>query len=160
MAVLREIATAPNQGDLNKAWKRYRDHQAKNVMWLAGPLRLQGAKSLRDFGKIHDPSSDHPAILDAIKQLGLYTDFNTKRIWKEPDEIIDEKVSKAVIAIAGYCCPKKEVSTREVELWIRHVGGRYTSQSLVAYFTAMKDEGLIKGAALKNLKAVVLGDEE
>jgi AbiV family abortive infection protein len=147
LSLLRLLATASGEQGLKKAWQSYRDHQAKNVAWIIGELARTGARALDDLHTIFDPISDHPAILDAIKQLGLYTDcYGDKKHWSEPFEVVDEELADSMVFVARALCPKGDVSAREMELWVQHVG-HYdgTAQMrprLLKFHEAMKQEGL------------------
>jgi AbiV family abortive infection protein len=146
-SLLRLVATAENERELNNAWKLYRNHQAKNATWIFPNLVNSGARALSDFGEITDPNSDHPAVLDSIKQLGFYTDCYAKGHWSEPNEVINEKLTDSIITVAEILCPKRETPVREVELWIRHVGHSQTKDGLMAWRVAMKAEGLVEDSS-------------
>jgi regulator of protease activity HflC (stomatin/prohibitin superfamily) len=47
-----------------------------------------------------DPESDHPAVLDVIKQLGYYTDCYGKANWSEPFEVVEEMLAKQIMLTA------------------------------------------------------------
>ncbi len=147
MSILRGMATAPNDEILEQCWKDYRSHTAKNSAWIIGDLAAKGARTLHDLAPIFNRDSDHPEVLDTLKQLGFYTDrFGTKK-WSAPSEIIDEKVAKMLVLIAGFFCQKeRETTAREIELWIEHVGPHWGTKAMargvVDFYEAMKSKGL------------------
>ena len=51
---------------------------------------------LDDFRSIFDDASDHPFLLDQLKQLGFYTDCLGQAHWAIPANSIDEKLAKDV----------------------------------------------------------------
>jgi len=139
---LRLIATAKSKKTLKDAWRRYRDHQSKNAQWIVLQLVANGARTLWDLSKVFDSSSDHPAVIDAIKQLGFYTDCFKRGRWSEPPNVIDEGLTKSIIKTAEILCIKDAATTRSVELWIQHVGKSFSTDELIAYFAAMEAAGL------------------
>ena len=157
MPLLRLIATARNQTELKKAWHGYRSHQTKNTMWIVGKLVADGARTLTEFGGLFDPESDHPALLDALKQLGFYTDCYKEGFWSEPVEIIGETLTETILSIAKILCRGQEISIREVELWVRHVGNNQTPSALIAFFAAMEEEGFAD-KRIDDIRKFVLGE--
>jgi len=146
IAILRGMAIASDEATLKSLWKDYRSHTAKNNAWIIMELVGKGARSLNDFRPIYDPNSDHPAVLDAVKQIGFYTDCLGKAHWSEPPEVIDEQLARMLVTIAGILTAKKDTSTREIELWIQHVGphrgGPAMSCGVASFYEAMRAEGL------------------
>lgn len=48
--------------------------QGKKYFWIIFDLAADGARSAADFKPIFDKDSDHPDILDTLKQIAFYTD--------------------------------------------------------------------------------------
>lgn len=146
LCILRSIATAQVEKELRRMWKDYRDHQMKNVMWIITELAGKGARTLDDLKPIFDRESEHPAILDTVKQIGFYTDCNGQGHWSEPDSVVDEGLAQKMLAIAEILTPKHETTEREVELWITHVGPHWGTPEMkkgaVEFYKAMLREGL------------------
>jgi AbiV family abortive infection protein len=146
LSQLRGIAIAPDERVLKDAWKAHRDHQAKNAHWILVELVAKGARSLDDLRSIFDKDSDHPAVLDSVKQIAFYTDCCSNAHWSELNEVIDEQLAKMIITIAGVLCPKHQTTTREIELWIEHVGGVWGTPEMftaaVEFHRAMERENL------------------
>lgn len=162
VSIFRELATVGDDKQLKETWRRYRNHRAKNVMWIIGELAKDGARTLEDMRPIQDDSSDHPEVLDAIKQLGFYTDCYKHGLWSEPLEVIDEALARSMVSIAGVLCKEKqEISQREIELWIQHVGPYIRTPlaalKVVEFHKAMLEEGLTE-KPLEEMRKFVLGE--
>lgn len=148
-SILRELSLAANQEDLKKAWKRYRSHRSKNVHWILPHLAASGASSLEELRQIVDPKSDHPTLLDRIKQIGFYTDCLGKAHWSVPGEIIDGDLAIQLVSIAELLSASKTFTETEIDLWKRHIGPvwrgdmRWMKQALVNWGKEMAEEGLL-----------------
>ena len=81
VSILRQMVTAEDEKRHQQLWKAYRSHNKKNILWLFGELVQQGARSLDEFRLLVDLDSDHPDILDQLKQLCAYTDCFTEGKW-------------------------------------------------------------------------------
>lgn len=91
-------------------------------MWQLPQLVAEGARKLDDFGPLFNETSDHPYILDEVKQIGFYTDCLGKAHWSIPGEIIDEELARTIVFIANVFMRDKKVESEEIELWIKHLG--------------------------------------
>lgn len=162
LPLLRTLSTASTEADLKRSWRAYRDHRAKNAAWIVVDLVREGARSLTDLSPIFDPDSDHTDTLDAVKQVCLYTDCCGERHWSEPSAVIDEGLAASIVKTAEALCPKKDVSVREIELWVREVGPfeslKQARLKLVRFYEAMDKEGLARGT-LDGWKDFVLEPE-
>ncbi len=73
--ILRRMSTETTPEAHKALWKEYRSHTKKNLMWtLLSCVRRDGATKLQDFAPLFDESSDHPFLLDQLKQLAFYSD--------------------------------------------------------------------------------------
>ncbi|HEX2521773.1 MAG TPA: AbiV family abortive infection protein, partial [Terriglobia bacterium] len=99
-AVLRGMSVAKTEEDVRKAWKEFRSHTRKNLLWILNDIVRSGARKLEDFGRMFDPESDHPYVLDQIKQLAFYTDCVGKGKWAEPSNVIKEQHARSFVEIA------------------------------------------------------------
>jgi AbiV family abortive infection protein len=148
VTILRELAVARSEAERNESWRDYRSHTRKNIGWIAPELIAGGAEKLEDFRPIVDEKSDHPQVLDQIKQLGFYTDCLGKAHWSKPVEVVDEKLARALVAVCRIKAKESRHSEKEVELWIKHVGPvwkkdmAWMKQALVNWYAAMQAEGL------------------
>jgi AbiV family abortive infection protein len=70
VSILRSLAVARTENERAEAWKDYRSRTKKNVSWLLPQLALKGARKLEEFSSLFDERSDHPFVLDKVKQLG------------------------------------------------------------------------------------------
>jgi AbiV family abortive infection protein len=148
-SILRELAVARNEQDVKEAWRDYRSHTRKNVMWIFLELVANGARRLDDFRPIFDPDSDHPELLDQIKQLGFYTDCLGNAHWSVPEQVIDEKLAKMLVnAARALLASERQVTLEEIDLWVKHVGpvwkghSSWMKQALVNWQGEMQACGL------------------
>ncbi|WP_028574325.1 AbiV family abortive infection protein [Desulfonatronovibrio hydrogenovorans] len=149
VSILRELALARNQEDLKDAWKRYRSHRSKNTHWILPQLAASGASNLEELRQVVDPKSDHPALLDRIKQIGFYTDCLGEAHWSIPAEVIDESLAMYLVSTAELLSPSRQFTELEVELWKKHVGPvwkgdmRWMKKALVQWGEDMVANGLM-----------------
>lgn len=148
VSILRTLALAKTKEDVSIGWKSYRSHTKKNVKWTLPDLARSGARTLEDLRPLFDEASDHPYVLDQVKQLGFYSDCLGNRNWADPAYVIDEATSRTLVNTAKLLAGKSEVTCREIELWIEHIGGASLDdfeagkKALVAWYAAMQAEGL------------------
>lgn len=121
VGILRELALANNGKQVKEAWKAYRSHTKKNVMWLFPSLVASGATKLEEFRSLFDDKSDHSLLLDNLKQVGFYTDCLGKAHWSVPEKNIDKKNTENLIKIAKIMCKDEIYTSKEIELWIKHI---------------------------------------
>lgn len=147
-SILRALALARNDAEIKDEWKAYRSHTSKNTKWLLPILTASGARTLDDFRQLFDQDSDHPFLLDHLKQLGFYTDCLGTGNWAIPTEVVDEDLARMLVNVADVLAKDKDVSEKEIELWIEHVGPVWKKDSawmktaLVNWYTAMQVAGL------------------
>lgn len=147
VVILRRFLTT-NQDEIKRLWKEYRSHTKKNINWILPELVAKGARRLEDFRPIVDSASDHPEILDVTKQIGFYTDCLGETHWSLPVEVVDEALAKNLVNAAEALSPERNISVRELELWVEHVGPVWNKnldwmkQALVNWYGAMQAEGL------------------
>ena len=165
MSVLRGLASASNEEVRRLAWKDYRSHRSKNTAWILPELVLKGARDLDSLRLATDSSAEHTVLLNRIKQIGLYTDCWGDAHWSEPEQVIDEKTSKSLVAIADLLAKSRAVTVKEVELWIeymRPVEGSSLEQmktALLDWYAAMHKNGLWEDGDIP-VEAFVRGDQE
>lgn len=121
-SILRELALAKDDKAVISGWQAYRSHTKKNATWLLPQLAAQGARRLDDFLPLFDNDSEHPFLLDQIKQISFYTDCLGKAHWSVPTEVIDEPLSKMLVEIARIFTKDRETTIKEMELWVKHLG--------------------------------------
>jgi len=150
LSILRSLALARDEDEIKEAWKDYRSHTKKNVMWLFPQLVAQGAKKLDEMWPLFDKSSEHPYLLDQIKQIGFYTDCLGQAHWSEPNNVIGEDIAKAVVQVAEIFSKGRKTTVQEIELWMKHIKPvwkknlSWMKQALVNWHREMKEKGLVQ----------------
>lgn len=154
ISILRAMSLTASPQDLKSEWRRYRSHTSKNVSWILPQLAAQGAKFLNDLRPLFDAESDHPQLLDQLKQLGFYTDcLGSKANWSKPEEVIDHDLATTLVRTAEILAPKSYVSEREIDLWVEHLGPVWKKSehlmrlALVSWYRSMQEEGLKEAGA-------------
>lgn len=145
VSILKRIALLTDEADLKSAWRDYRSHRAKNAGWILPELVMQGARTMRDMAAAVDPKGDHTSILDALKQVSIYTDCLADRHWSCPSQVVDEALARSMISTAELMWNAKTVSLREIELWMEIVGPNYNRptmmEAVIRWQRALFDEG-------------------
>jgi AbiV family abortive infection protein len=147
-SILRALALARNDAEIKEEWRAYRSHTSKNATWLLPALAASGARKLDEFRSLFDQDSDHPFLLDRLKQLGFYTDCLGDGHWSVPTEVIDQDVARMLVSVADNMAKSKDVSEKEIELWIEHVGPvwkkdpEWMKKALSNWYAAMQKAGL------------------
>lgn len=150
MSILRGLVLAHSHSELRESWRDYRSHTKKNAAWILPHLAARGVSNLEGFRPIYDSKSNHPGLLDSVKQLGFYTDCHRS----EPAEVIDEGLAQSLVATAELLALEKTISAREVELWIEHLGPvwkgpmDWTKKAVENWHGAMVAEGLLELTSL------------
>ena len=121
VSILRELALAKNGDQVKEAWKAYRSHTKKNIMWLFPHLASSGANKLDQFRSLFDKKAEHPLLLDNLKQIGFYTDCLGKAHWSVPEQIIDRDNTEDILKVAKLMCKDRVYTTKEIELWVKHI---------------------------------------
>lgn len=145
VSILRGLAVQTTSEALRDQWRLYRDHRSKNGMWILPALAAQGARSLSDFSVTVDRDAEHTALLNTVKQLGLYTDCYGEANWSEPDVVVDHELAERLVRTAELLSSQQPVTVREIELWVEIVGsasGPDLPAALVRWAAAMNREGL------------------
>ena len=151
ISVLRELSLACSDTDVIAAWKDYRSHTKKNVSWILPELIAKGARKLEDFRPIFDSTSDHPYVLDQLKQIGFYTDCLGNAHWSKPVEVIDEPLAHTLVETARAFANGPRHTAKEIQLWIEHLGPvwkkdmAWMKQALINWHKAMQMAGLAHG---------------
>ena len=164
-SVLRGLASAPNEKVRRSAWKNYRLHRSKNAAWILPDLLAKGARDLDSLRLAADASAEHTALLDQVKQIGLYTDCLGDAHWSEPEKVIDENMSRSLVGIADIFARSGVVTVKEIELWIKHMRPAYGTSlegmktALLDWFAAMHENNLREDDDMP-LEAFVRGDQE
>lgn len=148
VSILRALALARNDGEIKDEWKAYRSHTSKNTTWLLPALAASGARKIDDLQPLFDSESNHPFLLDQLKQLGFYTDCLGNGHWSVPAEVIDQDLAQMLVNVADIMAKDKDVPEKEIELWIEHVGPvwkkdlAWMKKALANWYAAMQEAGL------------------
>lgn len=155
--IIRGMAIATTETEMLQHWKDYRSHTKKNIMWLLPQLVTEGARHIDDFITLFESTAEHPYILEQVKQVGFYTDCLGKVNWSEPMEVIDKDLATMLVQTARIFLRKGEVTTKEVELWGKHLGpvknGDFLRQkeATLHWYAEMQELGLlVKGEDFKD----------
>lgn len=145
--IKRIVLHSDDPKELKEAWKEYRSHRAKNVMWILPKLASEGATTMMQLRPATDVEGDHTKMLDSVKQLSFYTDCLTNNArWSEPGEAVDAPFAPAIIATAKLLNREAETSVRELELWAECVAPHYAKptmgDALLVFQRRLFDEGL------------------
>lgn len=165
VSVLRGLASAPNKEVRRREWKDYRNHRSKNAAWILPDLVTQGARDLDSLRLAADPSSEHTAVLNQVKQIGFYTDCWGDAHWSDPEAVIDENVSRSLVGIAELLAKSRVVTVKEVELWIKHMRPVYGAPldemktALLDWYSEMRENNLWEDGDI-SVEAFVRGDQE
>lgn len=147
--ILRSLALARDESEAEDEWQRYRWHTEKNVAWRLPDLVADGATSLDDFRPLFDDKSDHPQLLNHVKQIALYSDCLGDRHWSIPSEVIEEGLARGIVKIAELLIPSREVQAEEIKLWVKHLSPVWHTtdgamkSALIAWETECVDRGII-----------------
>jgi AbiV family abortive infection protein len=151
LRILRELALARNQKELTSRWREYRQHTSKNQLWLLIDSILKGSSKLQDFGHLFDSNSEHPRLLDQLKQVSFYTDCLSNAHWSVPDEVVDMSLGRMLVEVAEVLCQSREITEEEIELWTAYLQPVYNTtqeameRALMAWDREMRARGLLKG---------------
>ncbi|MGN7875567.1 AbiV family abortive infection protein [Roseateles sp. 22389] len=152
LSILRRMVSEKAPEQLKGLWKEYRSHTKKNAAWtLLEHIKLDGRTKLQDLAHLFDSDSDHPYILDQIKQLAFYTDCLGQGNWTYPEDVITEHLVRSIMLVARAQSGDRQTTSRELELWELHVGDatrfatqREGNEAIAAWYGAMQAEGLFE----------------
>ncbi len=120
-SILREMSLWTDAKDLKAIWRKYRSHTEKNIAWILPDLAKKGANKMSDLREIFNSNSEHPQILDQLKQISFYTDCLGNRNWSIPNNVIDESLAKSLVKTAQILISKRKITVKEIELWQKHL---------------------------------------
>jgi AbiV family abortive infection protein len=144
--ILRALPFARSEEDVQAVWRDYHSHRAKNGAWVVFDLVRKTGGRFINLGEVSDKESAHTAVLDAVKKLALYTDCYGRGTWSIPEEVIGADLAAQLVQVAELLSRPKEVSTREIELWIEYMTPAWNTpempHALIRWAQAMEREGL------------------
>jgi AbiV family abortive infection protein len=148
LPILSSMSVARDDKDLKESWSDYRSHTKKNVAWIVPDLVRAGARKLEDFRQLYGAEAEHQFVLDQIKQIGFYTDCLGKAHWSVPYEVVEEELASNLVKVARNLTSKKEVTEKEIELWVKHLGPvwkkhmQWMQKALENWYKEMQEVGL------------------
>jgi AbiV family abortive infection protein len=125
--VFRELALARNEKETKECWRDYRSHTKKNVLWPLLETFLKGARRAQDFLPLFETDSEHPYVLDKMKQISIYTDCFKKGQWSIPEQAITKDLVEGLLLIADVLAHNRYITAEEIELWIRYLQPHWKS---------------------------------
>jgi AbiV family abortive infection protein len=167
--LIRSLLLASDEATRRAEWRAYRSHTKKNVLWILPELAKQGARFLDDLRPTIDPHSDHPDVLEALKQIGFYTDaYGDKCNWSIPEKYIQPGFAKSLVAIAHLLSDRNEAMTtvEELKLWVKHLKPVWKgpmwemSQALSACYAEAEELGVLRrGESAREMTRFLFGIE-
>ena len=160
------FASSPDEEVRRRVWKDYRSHRSKNGAWILPQLVAEGARDLGSLRLVVDPSSEHTALLNQIKQIGFYTDCLGDAHWSEPEKVIDESLARSLVRIADLLAKGEIVTVKEMELWVEHIRPVYwepieeQKTALLNWYAAMRENGLWEDDGVIPVETFVRGEQE
>ena len=149
VGILRHFAIARDLPSCHQIWRDYRNHRSKNVGWILPDLVAAGARDLNSLQLATQPDAAHTALLNNVKQIGLYSDCLGSVHWSEPEKAIDRRLAQMLVRIGDLFATREAVTPEEMELWIAHLGPAYGApletmkEALVNWYRAMNEAGLL-----------------
>ena len=149
VSILRHFAIARDLPNCRRIWQDYRNHRSKNVAWILPDLVAAGARDLDSLYLAAQSDAEHTALLNNVKQIGLYSDCLGNAHWSEPEKVIDRRLAQMLVKSADLFATKAAVTPEEMELWIAHLGPAYGApletmkEALLNWYRAMNDAGLL-----------------
>jgi AbiV family abortive infection protein len=146
--ILRSISVEREETALRKQWKKYRSHTKKNLLAHLPELMRNGARTPHEFQSLFDPNAPHPRQIEQIKQWSIYTDSYGNGAWVEPHIFANHELADYLFKTAKAIVSNREVTTKEIELWVKYVGPYSSSEDraagILAWFDEMKNEGILR----------------
>lgn len=160
ISIIRHILACPDS-ELATLWRDYRSHRAKNAAWILPDLARRGARTLNDLKEAANANGEHTDVLNALKQVGFYTDFIGRRNWSKPDAVIDQKLAESIFSVAELLVKSDNISADDNEIWVKHVGQNsphgLTRTGLSAYYRELKERGMFHEGDIP-IDAFIFGD--
>lgn len=148
-AILRRLVLERDPEYLRAAWKDYRRHVSKNINWILPDLVVQGARTLDHLQVITDPESQHPVLVEHLKQTALYTDCLEGGKWSEPKEAVGQKLAEKLVITAELLTRGREITVKEIELWVKHMSPAWRESTelmraaVIAWHQECRSQGLV-----------------
>ena len=144
--VIRGILRAKDPVQLKKAWREFRSHNSKSILWIVPHMAMTGEpETFGDFAGLS--TSNHPQVLDRVKQLATYTECLEGSMWADPKSIGGKDVAEYVLFSARFLAAQPAESQRGLELWLETVKHdaatvEEAEDSMVELYARLQAEGL------------------
>ena len=146
--ILRDLSTATTEEDVKQIWRDFRSHAKKNRLWILPDLVGEGIAPEMLLRNLLTSEAEHPAALDAVKQVAIYVDCFGRRHWSKPWEVVSKELAASVITTARLFAPDRETTTEQIELWIEYIGPARKEGSgaaILRAFLAWEQEAIRRG---------------
>jgi len=152
---IKTIALFSDGAELKHAWRDYRSHRAKNVLWILPKLAAEGARTMMQLRTAADPGADHTAMLDAVKQLCLYTDcYGDAARWSDPASAVEPDFTRGILATAKMLNREQVTTVRELELWASIVGPHYNKPTMTDALLRFQEQAFAEGLTTTTREAM------
>jgi AbiV family abortive infection protein len=147
-SILRGMVLCESEAEWRSAWRQYRSHTSKNIAWILGQLAAKGARTIDALRPITDPSSEHPQVLDQLKQLCLYTDCVGNSRWTSPAAVEVIEIAPYLLLMAKAMANSGETTEKELKLWrhhllpVRHSSFEENKGAVARWWSDMRASGL------------------
>lgn len=161
-SILRAILMESDAKELKELWRQFRRHTAKNAQWIVPELILKGARKQEQLGNVFDNGSDHPAILDDLKQLGFYTDVFSPVKWSAPNSVIDAELAGSILAATSILAGKDKAGydhVGELRLWVKYMKPVWKTSmpamknALAQIYAEAEAAGIVEAGSAANMAA-------
>jgi len=156
-SILRHMAmsAAPES---TKLWREYRSHTSKNFLSMATDIMHRGGRRLEDFLECCSSAGQKDReVIDALKQVAIYTDCLGNAHWSEPANVISQNIASAFVRDAKLMAESEnDVSVRELELWRKHLGDAKSFTGLCEWALAMEEENLRPAGFAEKFKGFIV----
>jgi AbiV family abortive infection protein len=145
--ILRSMSVAQTDKEVTDLWKDFRSHRVKNAHSALLEYASAGARELFDFAGMFSKDAEHPAIIDAVKQIGVYVDaYGDPGHWSCPPDAVEEELARSLVQTATVLSQRGDTTEREIDLWVEHLGPAWLTPNmkygLILWQQAMYEEGL------------------
>ena len=146
-SILRSMSVARTDKEVADLWKDFRSHRVKNAHSALLEYAASGARKIFDFAGMFSKDAEHPAVIDAVKQIGVYVDaYGDSGHWSCPPDVVGEDLTRSLVQTATVLSQRGDTTEREIELWVEHLGPAWLTPNmkygLILWQQAMYEEGL------------------
>ena len=153
VSLIRGLLLSATPHELRNEWRAYRCHTKKNVMGSFASYASENPH-IEDFRPLYAPENNAPQVLDALKQIGFYSDCLGAAHWSIPETVVDEQLARQlhVTAQALVLSGDSAMTTApELRLWVKHMKPVWRKdmlsmkQAVITCYQEAADRGILKG---------------